>query len=73
MGVFLRHAETRLFFVRRDQWVSERGQARAFQRIEDAVAAVQAEDLDNVEVLVKHGEPACELALPIRRELLRRN
>ena len=68
MGVFVRHAETKLFFVGRDLWVAESGQARVFQGIAEAIDAIQAEDLQQVEVVVRHREPTCELALPIQRD-----
>jgi len=68
MAVYLRHAETKLFFLGRDQWVAESGQARAFQRIVEAVDAIKLEDLQQVEVVVRHAEPTCELAVPIQRD-----
>jgi len=71
--VHLRNRDSRLFYAAHQQWVAEKGRALDFERIEVAEAVATAEHLNEVEIVLIHDQPECELTLPIAFPGVRRS
>ena len=70
-AVLLRQKESRRFYAARARWVSKKGEALNFERIELAEALARAERLKEVEIVLVYERPYCELTVPITSPLVR--
>lgn len=65
MHVLLRHSGSRLFVARLKQWTACTDQARDFITINGAEQFAQAQQLSDLEVVLRYDAPVCELTLPL--------
>ena len=68
MKVLLRHPEIGLYYAGRKHWVGNPGSALDLETIERATELSRDESFEEMDVVVSHGDPSCDLVLPIRRK-----
>jgi hypothetical protein len=68
MRVLLRHPEIGLYYAGRKHWVGNPGSALDLGTVERATELSRDESFEEMDVVVSHGDPACDLVLPIRRK-----
>ena len=68
MSVLLRHALVGLYYAGRKHWVGDPGAALDLGSIEHAAERSREESFEDMDIVVTHDDPSCELVLPVRRK-----
>jgi hypothetical protein len=68
MKVRLRNHGTGLYYACGKHWVGDPGSALIMDSVEQATELSREESLEEVEAVVDHDDPTCELVLPIGRK-----
>jgi hypothetical protein len=65
MSVLLRNARIGLYYAGRKHWVGAPEAAADLETIEHAAELSRDENFEQMEIVVGHEDPACELVLPL--------
>jgi hypothetical protein len=68
MRVLLRHAGMGLYYAGRKHWVGDPDSALDLGSIEQAAERSREEFFEEMDIVVTHDDPTCELVLPVRRK-----
>jgi hypothetical protein len=68
MKVFLRHRETNHYYAGSIGWSGNTSVAHDFETVESAIQLSRAQNLADMEVVLRYEDPACDLVLPLRLE-----
>jgi CheY-like chemotaxis protein len=63
--VLLRDTESLAYYAGFNEWVSQVNLAFDFERVELAESVALAENMRNVEIVLRHEQPECDLAVPV--------
>jgi hypothetical protein len=65
MSVLLRNARVGLYYAGRKHWVGNPATAADLKTIERAAELSRDENFEQMEIVVGHEDPECELVLPV--------
>jgi hypothetical protein len=68
MKVFLRNQETKHYYAGSNGWTGNSSVAHDFETVESATRLSRAQNLADMEVVLRYEDPACDLVLPLRLE-----
>jgi hypothetical protein len=71
--VLLRNSRIGLYYAGRKHWVGKAAAAADLMTIEHATEVSADENFDQMEILVDYDDPACELVLPLKPRIARRD
>jgi hypothetical protein len=67
MKVFLKNRETGQFYAGSQGWSGDASVAHDFDAVEGAVKFARTQGVAGLDVLLRDGDPACDLILPVRQ------
>ena len=63
---FLRNRETGQYYTTSNGWSGNGSEAHDFETVESAIELARTQRLADMEVVLHHDDPACDLVLPLR-------